>query len=483
MKPFRALTIMLLTFLTWSGIASSQEPITPNWTKLTRQPAFYTDTALLLTDGTVMMHQYNGIAWWRLTPDITGSYINGTWSALASMQKGYRPLYFASAVLPDGRVLVEGGEYNNLSEAETNQGSIYNPATNTWTKVSPPAGWSAIGDSPSIVLPDGTFMMGQGGQASTKQVTFDATTLTWAAVTDNGKADYFSEEGWTLLPDGDVLTVDVWNGKESELYDPASEKWTLAGSTVAQLANTSCDEIGPAILRPQGSVFAAGATNRSAIYITSTGTWRSGPSFPTGYGIADGPAAILPDGNVLVQTSPITPCYTAGSKFFEFNGTTLTLEPGTTYAAQDPSFVGRMLVLPTGQVLFVDGSKIVEVYTAAGTYNPEWQPTITSVAATLNTGSTNNSIQGTQFNGRSQGAAYGDDAQMATNYPLVRIVNDTTKHVFYARTHDHSTMAVATGSAIVSTYFDIPADVETGASEIYVVANGIPSKGAKVTIE
>src|SRR5262249_27301446 len=57
------------------------------WTALANQPTFNTDTALLLTDGRVMVHEYgdprhNGQGannWWALTPDINGSYQNGTW--------------------------------------------------------------------------------------------------------------------------------------------------------------------------------------------------------------------------------------------------------------------------------------------------------------------------------------------------------------------------------------------------------------------
>lgn len=78
--------------------------------------------------------------------------------------------------------------------------------------------------------------------------------------------------------------------------------------------------------------------------------------------------------------------------------------------------------------------------------------------------------------------AYGDDFQDATNYPLVRITNNTTKHVFYCKTHNHSTMAVATGAAIVSTEFDVPSTIETGASSLVVVANGIPSASVAVTV-
>jgi hypothetical protein len=142
-----------------------------------------------------------------------------------------------------------------------------------------------------------------------------------------------------------------------------------------------------------------------------------------------------------------------------------------------------MLVLPTGQVLFTDGTKTVQIYTASGTYESAWQPKILKVESTLTHGTKNNKIQGRQFNGLSQGAMYGDDAQMATNYPLVRITNTATGNVVYCKTHNHSTMAVATGAENVSTYFDIPATIGTGASTLEVVANGIPSVAVAVTID
>lgn len=487
MKALRTFAVALLSLLAASGMASSQEPLTSPWVKLKNLPTFNTDTALLLTDGTVMVHQSQSVDWWRLTPSITGSYLNGTWSKLAAAPSGYQPLYFASAVLSDGRVVVEGGEYDG-SQSETNKGAIYDPTTNAWTSITGPSGWTHIGDASSVVLPNGTMMIGNCGYANSicspyqlEQALLNSTSLTWT-ITGTGKADQNSEEGWTLLPNGNVLTVDVWNGTESELYNPTKGTWSLAGSTVVQLANTACSEIGPAILRPDGTVFATGATSNTAIYDSTTGTWSAGPTFPGGLGVVDGPAALLPDGNVLVDVGPTSPCYAAGSEFFEFNGTTLTQVTNPPNAASNPSYVGRMLVLPTGQILFVYGTKDVELYNSTGTYQTAWRPTITSVSSTLTAGSTNNVIKGTQFNGLSQGAMYGDDAQMATNYPLVRIVNQATKHVFYARTHNHSTMGVATGTAIVSTMFDVPSTIETGASSIFVVANGIPSAPKLVTI-
>ncbi len=82
----------------------------------------------------------------------------------------------------------------------------------------------------------------------------------------------------------------------------------------------------------------------------------------------------------------------------------------------------------------------------------------------------------------SQASMFGDEGQNATNYPLVRITNLKTKHVFYSRTHDHSSMAVAS-NAVSSTHFDVPANQETGRSKLEVVANGIASAPVVVNVE
>ena len=79
--------------------------------------------------------------------------------------------------------------------------------------------------------------------------------------------------------------------------------------------------------------------------------------------------------------------------------------------------------------------------------------------------------------------SFGDEFQNATNYPLVRITNNASGHVFYARTHGHSSMGVATGSLVVSTNFDVPASMDKGPSTLQVVANGIASVAVKVTVK
>jgi hypothetical protein len=228
-------------------------------------------------------------------------------------------------------------------------------------------------------------------------------------------------------------------------------------------------EVGPGMLQPDGTVFATGSASNggtgpghTAIYHPTTGKWTVGPDFPNGDNAGDSYAVLLPNGHPLVIGG-------SGASY-EFDGKKLTPGPFLGYFS-------HMLVLPTGEVI-VAGA---ETYTAAGKPNPAWAPAITTSPQSVTRGSTYK-ISGTQFNGISQAQAYGDELESATNYPLVRITNKASGHVFYARTHDHSSMGVATGTTTVSTNFDVPAAAETGASTLEVVANGIASKKVAVTV-
>jgi hypothetical protein len=480
------------------------------WQFLTNQPPVLDafdcgpGNPLLLTDGTVLVADNGCRDWWKLTPDAFGNYVNGTWKQIASTPVGYSPLYHASAVLPDGRVIIAGGEYNSLTPVWTNQGAIYDPLTDTWTTVQPPTGWSTIGDAQGVVLFDGTFML--ANCCTPEAALLNAGTLTWTP-TGAGKFDTNNEEGWTLLPNKQVLTVDAYvpinipylpAGTNSEVYVPASGKWHSAGSTVVQLWDSwlTCGqlsqephagptfEVGPAVLRPDGTVFYAGSNTcgpgfpgHTAIYNSNTGVWTAGPDFPGSLNIADGPAVLEPNGKVLMMASP--GYGDPPSTFLEWDGAKLTEAEPNPNAPNDGSFYGNFLVLPTGQILFTDFF-FVSIYTPDGSYNPDWAPRVQKAPDTVTPGGSY-VISGHLFNGMSQGAAYGDDAQGATNYPLVRITNNATGHVFYSRTHDHSSMAVGF-NGLVSTDFDVPAGQELGPSELVVVANGIPSLPVPVLV-
>src|SRR5215475_12673211 len=78
------------------------------WTAVTALAPSSVNTMLLLPDGTVICADGNR-SWYRLTPNINGSYVNGTWTTLPSMVD--TRLYYASQVMTNGNVFIAGAEY------------------------------------------------------------------------------------------------------------------------------------------------------------------------------------------------------------------------------------------------------------------------------------------------------------------------------------------------------------------------------------
>jgi PASTA domain/Divergent InlB B-repeat domain/Galactose oxidase, central domain len=466
----------------------------PSWQGLTNPPPFNPGAMFLLTDGTVMVQDLGPTTvgsrnWWRLAPDSSGSYADGTWSRLASLPAGYAPYDFASAVLPDGRLAVAGGEYNNDVRADSNRSAIYDPQQNTWTTISPPAGgageWAHIGDAPAVVLADGRWMVGATPSASADDdAILDPATLTWTTTGGKGRVDANSEAAFTLLPSGKVLSVDVKNKacttRTTELFDPATLVWSSAGTTPTPLvACGDVSEIGPQVQMYGGQVFVEGATSATALYDPIGGTWSSGPDFPVIDGqqvnALDTGSALLPDGDVLVSTR--TGVFLPPTHFLLFDGTSFTRAPDTTTSADGG--LGYMLVLPTGQVLY-NGPAKLEIFTDPGSPNPAWAPQVTAVPTQLAAGSTY-MLAGLQLNGLSEGAVYGDDYQSSSDYPLVQITNDGTGAVAYARTWGMTNRSIAP-RAPSCTSFMLPSGIKTGPSELRVVANGIASSPTHVTV-
>jgi Bacterial Ig-like domain (group 3) len=551
MKSVTRLGVALFALLGVPGLARAQ------WTQVNNVPmGTNPSTCLLLTDGTVMCQaNEGGNGWLRLTPDNTGSYENGNWTSFDNAPMGtdstnvteatpatcapcaYSPTYYASAVLPDGRVVVIGGEYNlnstGSNPAWTNIGFLFDPTKpsgSQWSvQLTNPFGYGftgpdkvgCTGDSQSVITQTGTMLIANVCGFSNAQIaSFDPSTLTFTAINPSGKSgpnESNDEENWTILPGGNIFSVDSNTAQNSEIYDPTTNSWgqavDTAGIKLSDIGgNCNSRELGPAVALANGTIiqFSGNPSGQNALYTIATNTWASNPGFnfpsPTGVPdtVADGPASLLVNGHALVIASPacvsngaMPPKYSefnAPIHVYEFNGTTLTdvtpSSPGTNGPANNnASFVYRMLLLPSGRVLVThrgDGGSPADVwtYTPAGGPDPSWAPGNITAPSVIGQGQTY-VISGTQFNGFSQGASYGDDAQMATNWPLVRITNTGSGHVFYARTHDHSRMGVeAVGDAdIVSTNFDVPANLELGASTLVVVTNGIPSAPVNVNVE
>jgi hypothetical protein len=440
---------------------------------------------LLLMDGTAICNVSNSSAWWKLTPDSGGGYINGTWSQIASMKNAR--LYYASAVLSDGRVFVAGGEYNGGdTEVELDAAEIYDPIADAWSDL-PTPGWGHIGDAPCCVLPNGVFLLGD--ISSPQAAIWDPASNKWTPT--GPKDDACSEETWTLLPDGSVLTAECTNHPKAERYIPASNEWVPAGSIPAgsDLVESASIEIGPALLLPNGKVFAIGATGHTAIYTPASATapelWTAGPPFDQLRQAKDAPGCLLPNGRVLctVGTAAVGEKYPGPTYFYEYDGVNLVKvdDPPNASDQTNGPFDSRLLLVPTGDVLFAKSGEIY-VYTpdaASGQPDGSWLPAITSAPPVVAPGGTYG-LQGYQLTGLSQAVSYGDDAAMATNYPIIRV--DAAGQVFYARTSGMSDMGVARGDTKQSCQVTFPANLPLGNASLSVITNGIRSAARTVAI-
>ena len=369
-----------------------------------------------------------------------------------------------------------------------------------------------MGDAASDVLADGTFMLQQpcntcltNPDLTVDDALLNAKNLTWRVIPATGKTDPNDEEGWTLEPNGQLLTVDIVGTGQHRAVQPARRP---AGASPARrpraaARSTRCRSSrsgrrsrcraatrswsGPARARrkPPTPCTDDQAVADGALHVQDRAPGAPGPEIPTignqEYGSTDGPGSVLPDGNVLFDVSACL--YDTPTHFFVYDpsANTLTQIPDAPNAQNDTSFQTRMLALPNGQILYNDGSNEMEVYTAGGTPNPAWAPSITSLSSSnLGRGGTYN-LSGKQLAGLDPGATYGDDVQDNTNFPLVRITNDATGVVTYARTHDWSSVSVAPGAGS-STEFTLPGTTPRGRSTLVVVANGIASSPRTVTI-
>ncbi|HTB31820.1 MAG TPA: T9SS type A sorting domain-containing protein, partial [Bacteroidia bacterium] len=207
----------------------------------------------------------------------------------------------------------------------------------------------------------------------------------------------------------------------------------------------------------------------------------------TSVGTVDAPAAMMPNGKILVSVSPVNTSnndqFRAPTWFLEYTYTTNTFAQVTStlpglnadsLAGIDCDFT-TMLLLPNGSVLLGINQQTISneywIYTPTGSTITQGIPTIGTVAVD---GYPTYKITGKLFNGISEGAGFGDDWQMSTNYPLVRLTNGT--NTYYAKTTKWNRIgAVQTDSLADTALFTLPASLPAGTYSLTVVVNGFAS--------
>jgi hypothetical protein len=425
---------------------------------------------MLLSDGSVLGMNGSG-ACVRLTPDIHGSYINGTWSTLASMNQSR--LFFGSQLLTNGNLWVAGGE----DGAGGSSSELYDSLNNLWTLIpTPSTGYPDFSDSISEILPDGNPFVCPVYTTTTCLI-YNVPSSNWVTAASCRASQ--DETDWVKLPSDNIITIDAFS-QNSEHYIPSLNEWVADGTLPVPLFDSSLGELGTGHLLPNGLVFYLGSTTNTAIYtpgslVTSAGTWAAATNIPNGLGQSDAPAAMMVNGKILCCLGP-SATYDGPCSFYEYdyavNTFTQVTAPGggSTYGDSAP-FGTSMLDLPDGTVLFVGGqnSGSLYVYTSDGTPLAAGQPVINSISENAD-GSYQ--LTGTGLNGISEGAAYGDDEQMNGNYPLVRLTNSSSGDVYYARTYNWNSTSVQTGGRVVTTEFTLPQNLPAGTYSLVVSAVG-----------
>lgn len=424
---------------------------------------------MVLSDGTILTDNGSGNCC-RLTPDIHGSYINGTWTRLASMN--YDRMFFASSVLTNGNVFVAGGEYGSGRR----HAELYDPLNNVWKKIPDPLPGPAFSDAIGKILPNGNVLVAPvslfGGC-----LIYNVISNSWQTA---GSAANQNETSWVKLANDNIITIDT-GSLNTEHYVPASNTWVQDGALPVPLYGYGA-ELGGGFLLPNGKVFYVGGTTNTATYtsgatVGSAGSWVASATIPNGLGAVDAPAAMMVNGKILCDLGPVGgfngPC-----SFYEYDylsdSFTQVTAPGGGSTYNSVPYANSMLCLPDGSVLFVGGqnSQSLYVYTPDGTPLAAGKPVISSLTQNAD-GSYH--MTGTGLNGISEGAVYGDDAQMDSNYPLVRMTNSVSGNVYYARTFKWNSTGVMTGNRVITTEFVLPQNLPSGTYSLVAVANGNPS--------
>jgi hypothetical protein len=485
-RPFTSAFIIAAVLLL---LGPAPAPAVGSWNGVINEPAGVTiEQMILLSDGSVMCQDSsNGeVNWWRLKPDPFGNYVTGSWHQLASMN--YARNAYGKTLLRDGRLFVVGDENDgNGTTAE-----IYNPVTDHWT-VLPTAG-VGFADSECVILPDGTVLVAPVSwlpYAPYISVIYNPNTNGWSFPTSSFA--YQDEASWVKLPDDSILSIDI-NSTTSERFVPSLLTWVYDSAVPVSIY--SHGEMGPGVLLPDGRAFFLGGTGHTALYTlsaygpTDPGTWVAGPDIPAGRVTADAPGAMMNNGKILCAVGPSaanggSPAptwfyeydyadHTAGTNG-TFKATSSPLNPAIGSSNNVPSNQLSFLDLPDGTVLCCSYNKN-QLYV----YQPDLPPLASGKPAIHNVSwNTDGSLRvsGTLFNGVSQGAAFGDEGQDASNYPIVRFTDSTTGHVHYGRTYDWSNTGVQTGGKIVTTEVSVPSAVHDGPGDylLQVIANGIAS--------
>ena len=313
------------------------------------------------------------------------SQVPGKWTSVGAMSS---PRFIGiQASLANGEALVAGGNSNSsiLATAE-----IFSPATNAWRLTGSMAkareAFAAVTLANGRVLVMGGVGLGVGGRAVVlgSAELYDPATRKWTAAGSLAVPRF--RHTATLLNDGKVLVASgcdfdsscITKTSTSEIYDPATNRWSLSGSMIATEGRANFTSV----RLKDGRVLAIGGNTfvgdlKSEIYNPATRIWSPVPNLRMPR--AQNSASLLPSGKVLVVGglgtdfplqlavlyNPVTNTWrpTGGMKTGRYGHTSTTLLNGSVIIGGGVTYIAA-----TNQFVPVNSSEIYSE--ATGTFKP-----------------------------------------------------------------------------------------------------------------
>jgi N-acetylneuraminic acid mutarotase len=338
-----------------STVASAQVGNSWSFTGSMAVPRAY-HKAVLLSDGKVLVsggaRYVNGTDIYLSSCEIYDPTA-GTWTTTDSL--GIGRYFHTMTLLKDGRVLVAGGAYaSGNTFVQLNTCEIYDPVSGRWSETNP-MNYARSGHTATL-LPDGRVLV-VGGNLSTSPTSdtylnsaeiYDPTTSKWS-IADSMSVPR-SGHSATLLPNGTVLVAgghyaiaypNIVDLSSCEIYNPSTSYWSTTdsmavphtGQAVVPLLDgrvllaggeyrvNDCEIFNPQVMEwsetdslltgrdshsltllPNGKVLAVGVQSPSTIcevYNPAKASWTYTDSLP--YDISDHGAVLLNNGEVLIS--------------------------------------------------------------------------------------------------------------------------------------------------------------------------------------
>jgi Kelch motif len=287
---------------TGTNAAELYDPATGNWT-LTSTPATFHDggSATRLANGQVLLAAGYNPGFTSAPAFIATAELynpsTGQWSPTGTLPSARR--YQAAVLLPNGQVLVAGGQDSSFSSIA--DAALYNPATGSWqttasmheNRAAPVA--ELLGNGTVLVAGGLNYSNGSFVGSLASAEIYNPSTGKWTATATMPSTGSLG----SMLSNGDVLVV------RDAFFNPATGAWAATGAFP-----NSAHTIGPstATLLTTGDVLLTGfrstyndtpTLNETVLYNSSTNSYSTAASMNSPrWGDS---ATLLPNGHVLIS--------------------------------------------------------------------------------------------------------------------------------------------------------------------------------------